>query len=128
MITEQAQECLARYRHNVELAERIEVHLPEDAGWSCVIRFYAALHLITAYLIEKTNIRFQPSGAAHLDRKRVMEKCPELRDAPKKYRELKDLSESIRYDAGFTYTAQHRDASLFCLRRIVAIVEPKLQA
>jgi len=127
MTTDQSKDCFQKYQYHVGLAERIEERLPDDKAWSCVVRFYAALHLVTAYLIDKTDIRFEPSASAHLDRRRAMEKCPELRDAPRKYRELKDLSESVRYDAGFEYASEHHDNSKSCLRRIIAIVEPKIR-
>jgi hypothetical protein len=126
MNDEQAQQHFLKYRDNVDLADRMEVHLPADAGWTCVVRFYAALHLITAYLLEKKNVRFDPSASAHPDRKRAMERCPELREAPRRYRQLKDLSESVRYDPGFKFTQEHKESSKNSLRRIVAIVEPKI--
>jgi hypothetical protein len=56
-----------------------------------------------------------------------MERCPELRDAPKHYRQLKDISESIRYDAGFRFTEEHARAVKVHLSRISAIIEPKLK-
>lgn len=56
-----------------------------------------------------------------------MEACPELRDAPQRYRMLKDLSESVRYDPGFIYNKQHHAAAKGHLMRITAIVEPKVK-
>jgi hypothetical protein len=52
--------------------------------------------LINAYLIDKGNVRFDPSSSEHQERKNALARCPELRDAPDKYRKLKDLSESVR--------------------------------
>jgi hypothetical protein len=62
-----------------------------------------------------------------MERKAAMDKCPELRDAPKKYRELKDLSERARYDATWEYTPARHDMAKAFLAKIVAIVEPKLK-
>src|SRR5579883_2580186 len=107
MLSAAAQACYEKFRYNVALATRLEEKLPDDRAWSCVIRFYAALHLINAYLIEKSQLQFDPASTEHKERKKAMDDCPELREAPKRYRQLKDLSESVRYDAGFTYTDQH---------------------
>jgi hypothetical protein len=56
-----------------------------------------------------------------------MDRCPELRDAPNRYRQLKDISESVRYDAGFRYSNEHHKDVKSQLDRITAIVEPKLK-
>jgi hypothetical protein len=127
MMSEKANRCYDRYKQNVALAAEMEEQLDDDRGWSCVVRFYAALHLVNTYLIDKSNIRFDPASTEHKERKAAMERCPELRDAPQKYRHLKDLSESTRYDAGFEFTAEHRKFSKAMLDKIVAIVEPKLK-
>jgi hypothetical protein len=57
-MNEIAQEHYARFQHNVALAQRIIKTLPADSDWSCVAMFYAALHLITAYLAAKHNVSF----------------------------------------------------------------------
>jgi hypothetical protein len=126
-MSEQAKSHYDRFRHNFSLVGRVETSLPDDRGWSCVVMFYAALHLMSAYLILKHNVRFDPTAAAHPERKRAMDACPELRDSRKKYRELKDLSESVRYDPGFVYNDQHHADAKNHLERIFAIVEPKLK-
>jgi hypothetical protein len=105
----------------------MEQQLPEHHGWSCVVRFYAAVHLMTAYLIDKPRVRFDPASAEHAERKRAMDRCPELRDAPKRYRQLKDISESVRYDAGFKYTDGHDKDVRAHLDKVVAIVAPLVQ-
>ena len=56
-----------------------------------------------------------------------MSRCPELRDAPEKYRHLKDLSQSVRYNADFEYSDEDRDDSIAWFEKVVAIVEPKLK-
>jgi hypothetical protein len=127
MNNEQAQEHYDRFLRNSRLAEKIETQLEENADWACVTRFYAALHLITAYLGKKSNVHFRPDASGHGDRKRAMRSCPELREAPQRYQELKDLSESVRYDPGFVYAEAHHKSARTCLTKITNIIEPKLK-
>ena len=101
--------------------------MPAKLEWSSVLRFYAALHLINAFLIDKGNVQFRPESGAHEGRKQAMKRCPELRDVPDCFRELKDISEKVRYDAGFKYTPSHHTFSKQLFLRIIAIVEPKLK-
>ncbi len=56
-----------------------------------------------------------------------MERYPELRDAPHKYRQLKDMSERVRYDASFDYTPEFHRMSITFFEKIIAIVEPMLK-
>ena len=126
-MSDESRECFERFHANIDFARKLEEQFPEDVAWSCVVRFYAALHLINAYLIARAHLHFDPFMSSHVERKQAMASCPELRDAPKKFRELKDLSERIRYDAGFQYTPEHQRMSKAFLERIIAIVEPKLQ-
>jgi len=56
-----------------------------------------------------------------------MVQCPELRDAPPKYRNLKNLSEAVRYDVNYEYADADRENAIEWLERIIAIVEPKLK-
>ena len=88
-MNERADRHYAKYKQNVELGERILQSLLEDSDWSCVVMFYAALHLLTAYLAAKHNVGFDPTESGHPERKKAMEKCPELRDSPLRYRNLK---------------------------------------
>jgi len=53
MMSDLAKKHYARYLENISLAEEIEKHLPARRAWSCVARFYAALHLMNAFLIDK---------------------------------------------------------------------------
>lgn len=69
MMSEKAQKHFERYVHNLALAAEIESLLPRAADWVCVLRFYAALHLTNAYLIDKGNIRFDPDSTEHKERK-----------------------------------------------------------
>jgi hypothetical protein len=127
MMSESARHCFERYKDNLALAQELEQNLDDERGWCCIVRFCAALHLMNAYLIDKPSIRFAPGSSDHNKRRAALERCPELRDAPDRYRRLKDLSEALRYDAEFEYTADQRDLSIVWLNKIVAIVEPKLK-
>ena len=127
MMSNRAQACYEKFKDNAALAARIEEKLPDDKAWSCVVRFYAAVHLVNTYLIDKSQVRYDPASAEHTERKKAMDRCPELRDAPKRYRQLKDVSESVRYDAGFKYTEEHHKDVRANLAKIIAIVEPKIK-
>jgi hypothetical protein len=127
MMSEEARSHYARYAENLTLAVEIEKLLPRARAWACVIRFYAALHLINAFLVDKGNLRFDPESTEHKERKQAMTRCPELRDVPEKYRRLKDLSEDVRYKVNVTFTDQDDEASKRLLAKIVAIVESKLK-
>lgn len=116
-----------RYLHFSKPAKRIEAALPDDCDWACVAMFYAAVHLMTAYLVTKHNVALDPFGAVHPERKRAMDRCPELKDSRDKYRQLKDLSEAVRYDPGFVFGPQHAADARSYLVRIVSIVEPKVK-
>jgi hypothetical protein len=126
-MNEAAQQHYDRYTHNTALAGRIESSLPGDEDWAVVVMFYAAVHLMTAYLIMKSNVSLDPSSAVHPERKKAMDLCPELKDSRDRYRQLKDLSESVRYDPGFRFGPQHLVQAKAHLARIVAIVEPKVK-
>ena len=117
----------ARFLTNIALAKSMDQQFPASRGWDCVVRFYAALHLMNAYLIDKQNIAFDPESTEHKERTYAMSQCPELRDAPVKYRWLKGLSESVRYDVNFVFAEEDRENAVAWLAKIVAIVEPKLK-
>lgn len=122
-----AKKCYEKFQANNALAQKVEEQLPDQVARSCVVRFYATLHLMNAYRIDKHNVGLDPSVIAHTDRKKAMDRCPELRDAPQRYRELKEMSEWVRYDAHFDYTPEYHNKSKALLAKIIAIVEPKLQ-
>ena len=52
---------------------------------------------------------FDPDSTEHKERTRAMAQGPELRDAPKKYRWQKDLSEFVRYDVNYEYADEDRE-------------------
>ncbi len=127
MMSDDAAKHHALYLANITLAESMDELLPSPRGWSCVVRFYAAVHLMNAHLVDKQNIVFDPAATEHKDRAYAMAKCPELRDAPAIYRRLKALSESVRYDVNYAYADEDRLAAIAWLTKIAAIVEPKLK-
>ncbi len=127
MMSDSAKKHYARYLENVSLAADMEQHVSNDRGWGCVVRFYAALHLMNAYLVDKSNVRLKPSVTEHKERRAALAQCPELRDGPDKYRRLKDLSELVRYNVDFEYADEDREDAITWLAKIAAIVEPKLK-
>ena len=127
MMSEEARKHFERYLEDFTLAAEIENLLPHARGWACVVRFYAALHLVNAYLIDRSNLRFDPESTEHKERKQAMARCPELRDAPEKYRQLKDLSEEVRYKVNLAFSDKDDELAKTLFAKIVAIVEPKLK-
>ncbi len=127
MMSARAALCYEKYLANASFATALAVQFPDRADWSCVLQFYAALHLMNAYLIDKSIVNLDPLNVIHDDRRQAMKQCPELRDAPKRFRELKDLSERVRYDASFIFSETHRQLTVDLLARLAAIVEPKLR-
>ena len=98
---------------------------PTTGIWASVVRFYAAVHLMNAHLVSKPSLFFDPDTAIqHSDRKKAMDKCGDLpKSARDRYRELKDISESIRYVVGFTFLPAHREKvneNLEWLDRLIA--------
>lgn len=126
-MSEDAAKYYAQYLANSALAREMDTHFPVHRGWSCVIRFYAALHLLNAYLIDKPNVDFDPESTEHKERAHALRRCPELRDVPEKYRNLKSLSEDVRYNATYEYSDQDVAKAIAWLAKIIAVVEPKLK-
>lgn len=127
MMSATAAQYYERFKAAVALATEMEEQFPNHDGWTCVVRFYAVLHLMNAYLVDKQNLRFDPESTEHKARTHAMSRCPELRDAPQHYRNLKNLSEAVRYDVKYAYADEDREKSIAWLTKIVAIVEPKLK-
>jgi hypothetical protein len=64
MMSDHAAKYHALFQVNANLATLMEEKFSAWRGWNCVLRFYAALHLMNAYLIDKRtsrSIRSQPS-------------------------------------------------------------------
>lgn len=127
MMSDDAAKYYELYKTNHALAGAMESQFPNHRGWCCVIRFYAALHLMNAYLVDKRSLGFDPESTEHKARTHAMARCPELRDAPKSYRNLKNLSEEVRYEVNYEYAHADREDAIAWLAKIAAIVEPKLR-
>ena len=64
MMSEKSASYYARYLRNVALAEKMDNEFPDHEGWTSVIRFYAAVHLMNAYLVDKKGIDPKKLSAA----------------------------------------------------------------
>jgi hypothetical protein len=93
----------ARWKRNAALADVIATSLPEGADWEIVVRFYAMLHLVEGVMRTK-EARFHSSR--HEQRTKALRQSPELRNALAPYRDLEDLSQSVRYDPKFVAREQ----------------------
>src|SRR5690606_29674190 len=83
---EESRDHYERWKINRELAERYRIQLGDDfPDWEIVIRFYAALHLVQAFLITKDH-RFHASK--HSDRMHALRRSPELNNMIRAYRML----------------------------------------
>ncbi|HEU4409476.1 MAG TPA: hypothetical protein VFS43_29735 [Polyangiaceae bacterium] len=93
-------------------------------GLRVVAIFYAALHLVSAYLATKGEaFQAQDHGA----RRRAMKRSPELRQAEGAYKLLQELSEAVRYDPNFDAGATDHQMALAQLAKVEAVVAPKLR-
>jgi len=73
-----------RYQHNAAFAVRLESALPGDRDWCCVAMFYAALHLLDAYLATKSfafPIDSHPNQTHHADAKANLTKLAAVLDS-----------------------------------------------
>jgi hypothetical protein len=126
-MNERALEFYRRYVHNLGLAQRAESALPNDKDWVSVFLFYAAVHLMNAYLLTKRNVVFDPKKAEHTSRWQAIMQCPEIRHARADYRDLKDLSEAVRYDVGYVFGTQDLQNAKAHFDKVVSVVLPKLK-
>jgi len=117
----------SRYLHNLELSKRIESTLSTDIDWASVALFYSAVHLMNSYLVNKANITFDPNDSNHQHRWQAFKNCPELNSMREKYRELKDLSEQVRYDASFVFNASHLALAKTLFTKCESLVAPKVK-
>jgi hypothetical protein len=119
---------LERSRYHRGLADEFAPAHPRFPDWEIVIRFYAAVHLLQAYLLTK-NARFHVE--THADRFRAIDASPELvknRNFRRAYSLLRDLSERVRYDAGFVTAPLHIDAARVHLELVERVLVPKIEA
>ena len=113
-----------RYQQFAASALRIETVLPGEREWCCVVLFYAALHLLDAYLCTKS---FTFAIDSHVHRNLAVRQSPELRRFGTSYRELQDLSEQVRYDPGFTYKAVHHANAGANLAKVAGVLESRIK-
>lgn len=112
-----------KFQYNDNLSTSFTTALPDNLDWCCVIKFYAALHLVQGYLVTKN---LTEELDTHGARANEIRKYPELQrgNFPRAYRELKDVSEQVRYDPGFQFTASHDTTAERNFRKVVSVVEP----
>jgi hypothetical protein len=88
-----AREHLAKAQWNEQLSSALK-QLPEQyLEWQIITVFYAAVHLVQAYLRDKTKMYPQ----THEERDRLISSLETLRAIYPNYQELKHLSVTARY-------------------------------
>jgi len=97
--------------------------------WEIVVRFYAALHLVQAYLVDK-GLDGPPEN--HGQRSKAIRDNTELSQGRGRafrtvFDRLKSVSEQVRYDAGFTATTADIEKSRTDLATADAFIRPKLR-
>jgi hypothetical protein len=123
-MSSKAQSHYQRYQHHAAFAARLESALPADQDWCCVVMFYAALHLLDAYLATKA---FVFPIDSHPSRNRAISQSPELRRFGTSYRELQDVSEQVRYDPGFIFQQTHYADAKANLAKVAAALDSKVK-
>ena len=118
---------IERAEVNRNLADIFEADIEHHHGWSIVVRFYAALHLVDAYLSAKDK-----DVQNHTDRHRAIRDFPELSQGRgigfrSTYKWLQDHSEQVRYDPGFQVLPEAVTTSKEKLERVFKFLLPKLQ-
>ncbi|MEO8902204.1 MAG: hypothetical protein ABI627_11810 [Polyangiaceae bacterium] len=76
----------------------------EDA-WEIVLLFYSSLHMVEAYLRTKAP-RFHAED--HVGIGKAIAASPEIKHMAGTYKALRELSQQVRYDPGFSVTDQHK--------------------
>jgi hypothetical protein len=124
---ERAAAHYSQYYENTSFAVKLETQWRNDGlAWACVVRFYAIMHLTQAYLCTKKD-RSLHAFSRHEDRSTAIARCPELKAMKVPYRELKDISENIRYVAGFDYDATTHQETVVAVEKIETLLLPKVR-
>lgn len=94
--------------------------------WEIVIRFYAALRLLDAYLAAK-----DIHAMTHSERSRLVASNKELSEGRGQrfkvaYKRLREVSEQVRYQGVFVATQQHLDACRIDLGLVISFLKTKL--
>jgi hypothetical protein len=105
------------------MAKRLESLSPSDDGWHIVTMFYAALHLVDAYLSTKPD--WLPPQS-HSDRRSSLIQYPEMKRLGNSYRELQNVSEDVRYSADYVYETEMTREVKRDFHRVIAVIEPLL--
>jgi hypothetical protein len=116
---------VGRYVSHRALAERFFTLEPPAHEGGIVFAFYAALHLVQAYLLTKGE-RFLSDN--HGARRAAMRGAPELRPLLSVYALLQARSEGVRYNPTFIATEATRDGARQHLGRVESVVKGKLGA
>lgn len=97
--------------------------------WAIVMRFYAALHIVNSYLVTKDE---SFDVHSHSERERLVKKYPELSWESKArpfytaFKELKAVSEQVRYDSRFLAQSSDVLRSETNLDRVISYLATKL--
>jgi hypothetical protein len=98
----------------------------DDPSWTIVFQFYAAVHLTQSYLVSKNLPRFDAKN--HQGRWEAIKGCSELPQRFRSnYRDLKDLSENVRYDPSFVPTSQNFTDALGQLGVVESFLKSKVE-
>ena len=129
MVT-QVQSHLLRGCYNADLAATYRARFQDHPDWEIVLRFYSAVHLTQAYLLTK-NARF--NAIDHAGRWKAIQGATELTSGAgarfkPSYKKLKEVSEQVRYDAGFAARPQELADCRANLAMVENIVKPKIAA
>jgi hypothetical protein len=113
---------LERSRRDESVGAKV---LAISGDWAIVARFYAAMHVLEAYLLTKNGRFF---AKRHDERWRAVKASPELRENFRAaYAQLHDVSEQVRYDPGFTATGDNINQSEVNLRLVHSVLDSKIE-
>jgi hypothetical protein len=83
---------LAKAQDNESFAESIQNRSRAEREWGIIIRFYAAVHYVEAYLSAT-----EEGTSSHVDRRKVIHRRSELAEIEAPYQQLYDLAWNSRY-------------------------------
>ena len=113
-----------RWRRNAGLARVCPTRFIDGREWTIVLCFYAAVHAVEGYMRTKPE-RFWSED--HSERvKRIKLDAPEIKVVARLYRDLQDLSESVRYQPTFEPREEDYANAKELLRKIEAMVKFQL--
>lgn len=86
---------LKKAERNETFAESLDLSIPPNAEWAITALFYAAVHLVEAYMAKVLSAH----SADHKQRKQFMSCDRTMKNCFPEYRHLETLSRTCRYDA-----------------------------